>query len=413
MPVSHITSANTIDQFAAHMNEISDQFNSLQVNATFATNTYVNIQLGTKASNTYVNGTFATNTYVNAQLATKASNNDVEILLASAASNTYVNTQLATKASTTSVALKLAKSNDTAVNLTSSGNTTISGSLITTGIVTPAQITTDQNDYAPSGIGSASVLRVSSSALKYITGIAGGQVAGRVLYVTNIGTQVVTLKDSDAGSTAANRFATNGYNVAIYGGQNVTLLYDGTLSRWVVLSGPGPFRQKDYTSNTYASATYLAKASNLSDLASASTARTSLGLGTGALLDVASTSQFWANTANKLITTDHLNAVGAYATLTDGATITPDMATGANFTVTIAGNRTLANPTNTVVGRSGHIEVLQDASGGHTLSFGTSYKFDTGTAPSIDTTASHRTVLYYHVRASNIILLSMPFLGAQ
>ena len=34
------------------------------------------------------------------------------------------------------------------------------------------------------------------------------------------------------------------------------------------------------------------------------------------------------------------------ATLTDGATITPDFATNNNFTVTLGGNRTMANPSN-------------------------------------------------------------------
>jgi hypothetical protein len=46
---------------------------------------------------------------------------------------------------------------------------------------------------------------------------------------------------------------------------------------------------------------------------------------------------------------------GAITALTDGATITPDFALANNFSVTLAGNRTLANPTNLIAGQSGSI----------------------------------------------------------
>ena len=46
------------------------------------------------------------------------------------------------------------------------------------------------------------------------------------------------------------------------------------------------------------------------------------------------------------------------ATLTDGATITPDFGANQNFTVTLGGNRTLANPSNIVVGQTGSIFIV-------------------------------------------------------
>jgi hypothetical protein len=52
--------------------------------------------------------------------------------------------------------------------------------------------------------------------------------------------------------------------------------------------------------------------------------------------------------------------------LTDGATITVDLATGTDFSVTLGGNRTLAF-TNLSAGRRGVIQVTQDATGGRTL----------------------------------------------
>ena len=49
-------------------------------------------------------------------------------------------------------------------------------------------------------------------------------------------------------------------------------------------------------------------------------------------------------------------------TLTDGATVTPDFATSNNYTLTLGGNRTIANPTNLTAGQSGSIFLVQDLS---------------------------------------------------
>ena len=78
---------------------------------------------------------------------------------------------------------------------------------------------------------------------------------------------------------------------------------------------------------------------------------------------------------------------GAIVTLTDGATITPDFATANNFTVTLAGNRTLANPTNLAAGQTGSIFITQDGTGSRTGSWGSYWDFTGGTAPTLSTTA--------------------------
>lgn len=91
------------------------------------------------------------------------------------------------------------------------------------------------------------------------------------------------------------------------------------------------------------------------------------------------------------------------ATLTDGATITPDFGANQNFTVTLGGNRTLANPSNMVVGQTGSIFLVQDGTGSRTLSFGTYYDFAGGTAPTLTTTASAVDRLDYIVRTSTSI----------
>jgi hypothetical protein len=91
------------------------------------------------------------------------------------------------------------------------------------------------------------------------------------------------------------------------------------------------------------------------------------------------------------------------ATLTDGANISVDLGANQNFTVTLAGNRTLDNPTNKVVGQTGSIFIVQDATGSRTLSYGTDYEFAGGTAPTLTTTAAAVDRIDYIVRSSTSI----------
>ena len=91
------------------------------------------------------------------------------------------------------------------------------------------------------------------------------------------------------------------------------------------------------------------------------------------------------------------------ATLTDGATITPDFGANQNFTVTLGGNRTLANPTNKVVGQTGSIFVIQDGTGSRTLSFGSDYDFENGAAPTLSSSANSVDRIDYVIRTSSSI----------
>jgi len=98
---------------------------------------------------------------------------------------------------------------------------------------------------------------------------------------------------------------------------------------------------------------------------------------------------------------------GAIGTLTDGATITPDFAVANHFSVTLAGNRTLANPTNLAAGQSGAIFITQDASGSRTLTFGAYWKFAGGTAPTLSTAANAVDMLVYVVKSSTEVYASL------
>jgi hypothetical protein len=74
--------------------------------------------------------------------------------------------------------------------------------------------------------------------------------------------------------------------------------------------------------------------------------------------------------------------------LTDGASIAFNAALGVNASVTLGGNRTLANPTNLQSGQSGLIRIVQDGTGSRTLAYGANWKFPGGTAPTLTTAAN-------------------------
>ena len=97
---------------------------------------------------------------------------------------------------------------------------------------------------------------------------------------------------------------------------------------------------------------------------------------------------------------------GTPVALTDAATIAVDLSLGNNFTVTLAGNRTLGAPTNVTAGQSGVIVVTQDSTGSRTLAYNSVYKFAAGTAPTLTTTASAVDVLAYYVESSTRITVT-------
>ena len=94
---------------------------------------------------------------------------------------------------------------------------------------------------------------------------------------------------------------------------------------------------------------------------------------------------------------------GAVVPLTDGTSIATDLSLGNNFSVTLGGNRTLANPSNITAGQGGVITITQDGTGSRTLAYGSYWKFPAGTAPTLTTTASAVDVLVYYVESSTRI----------
>jgi hypothetical protein len=98
---------------------------------------------------------------------------------------------------------------------------------------------------------------------------------------------------------------------------------------------------------------------------------------------------------------------GEVTVLTSGSTVNTNLADSNNFSLTLATNATLANPTNIVAGQSGVITITQDATGSRTLAYGSNWKFAGATAPTLTTTADAVDVLVYYVESSSRITASL------
>jgi hypothetical protein len=98
--------------------------------------------------------------------------------------------------------------------------------------ITPTTITADQNDYNPPNLATAAVLRLASDASRSITGLQGGS-DGRLLLLTNIGSNPIVLKHANSLSLAANRFnLTSGEDITLSAFASQLIHYDGTSQRW-------------------------------------------------------------------------------------------------------------------------------------------------------------------------------------
>ena len=89
---------------------------------------------------------------------------------------------------------------------------------------------------------------------------------------------------------------------------------------------------------------------------------------------------------------------GTVAALTSGASITPDFSVSNNFSLALGINTTLNSPTNAVAGMSGAITITQTA-GTFTMAFGSNWKFEGGSVPTLTATSGAVDVLVYYVES--------------
>ena len=110
-----------------------------------------------------------------------------------------------------------------------------------------------------------------------------------------------------------------------------------------------------------------------------------------------------ANTAhtdrNQSFTVAQRGAISALGVQT--STVTLNMNTSNYFSLTANGNITIANPSNTTAGQAGALFVT--ANGSYTTSFGSHWRFATGTAPTMSTSAGKVDRIDYVVQSANTI----------
>jgi len=94
-------------------------------------------------------------------------------------------------------------------------------------------------------------------------------------------------------------------------------------------------------------------------------------------------------------------------TLTDGATISWNTALGQIATVTLAGNRTMAAPTNLKVGTY-ILNVIQDGTGSRTITWNSVFKWTAATAPPLTTAANRRDVFSFFSDGTNLYGSFLP-----
>jgi hypothetical protein len=119
-------------------------------------------------------------------------------------------------------------------NVALTGGATLTADIAFSGDISPSQITSDENDYNPTGLSAASTLRLdtdaNSGAGRSVTGLQGGA-DGRIIIVHNVGSNPLRLKPENASSTAGNRFSFP-WDLVLGPKRSATLQYDTTSSRW-------------------------------------------------------------------------------------------------------------------------------------------------------------------------------------
>ena len=190
-----------------------------------------------------------------------------------------------------------------------------------------------------------------------------------------------TYKGNNTGSTAneanitstqltadLNQFTSSlqGVVPASGGGSSNFLRADGS---WVAPGGGGGGGTVT-TASVVSANGFAGTVANASTTPAITLSTTVTGILTGNGTSVSALSYTPANIAGDTFTGKVVPSVVA---LTDAATITVDASLGNQFTVTLGGNRTLANPTNASNGQLMLFRIKQDATGGRTLTLGSNY----------------------------------------
>ncbi|MBK6546391.1 MAG: hypothetical protein IPG12_14135 [Saprospiraceae bacterium] len=105
--------------------------------------------------------------------------------------------------------------------------------VLTKSIINPSQLTSDQDDYNPSGFDAANIIKISGdNGLRAITGLAP-QSDGEEKKFINTGTYPIYFTGENTGSTASYRIKCN-KDIFLYPCQTAILTYDTIADRWFI-----------------------------------------------------------------------------------------------------------------------------------------------------------------------------------
>lgn len=122
---------------------------------------------------------------------------------------------------------------------------------------------------------------------------------------------------------------------------------------------------------------------------------------------LSTTSDFNSAQGDKILPVQSVWDAADYVAIAYSPSVALNLNSGSNFTITLTGDITLANPTNAKHGQSGVIALIQDATGNRTVSFGSYFKFANGEPPIIDGDPGRINMVLYTVYSGSFIVTSV------
>jgi hypothetical protein len=220
------------------------------------------------------------------------------------------------------------------------------------------------------------------------TGLSGGAITSS----GTIAIDTATTVDKTTAQTLTNKTLTSPKI-------NEDVVLTSTATELNLLDGVSGLVQDDFTKLAAVSSTAdeLNLLDGVSGLVQADFTKLAAVDSTAAELNYSDLATLGTTAASKVFTADANNLTtvsGAVAyvedTLTDGATITWNVIDSPVAKVTLAGNRTLSAPSGTtpIAGQFISLLIIQDGTGGRTITWNAAYEFAADTAPTLTATAS-------------------------
>lgn len=123
---------------------------------------------------------------------------------------------------------------------------------------------------------------------------------------------------------------------------------------------------------------------------------------------IATAAQYLNNTPNKVIGPTAAWGALAPGVITSSASITPDLSTAIDFTLTITSNFALNNFSNVKQGQRGRVAITQDGTGNRAITtWGSSFVSVNGQKPILSTAAGATDTLYYDCETTTRIVVSL------